>query len=151
MAMVKPRCHTWTHKFICLADTHQEQVPSMSERHRLWSAGLGEKKIVFRLDGDWSHIKEVLMETFPPLKSAGGMELLHTAGSYSKNLLVIETRYIISVLRLKEYVDQAKVYVRPLQVDLPLTYDVNLLEVSNIILILNCCYNFLCPTSRLTR
>ena len=57
----------------------------MTERHRLWSAGLGEKKIVFRLDGDWSHIKEILMETFPPLKIVGGMELLLTAGSYLKN------------------------------------------------------------------
>lgn len=106
-AMVKPRCHIWTHEFICLADSHQEQVPSVSECHRLWSAGLGENTIVFHLDGGWCHIKDVLMETFPPLNSAGGMELLHTAGSYSKNLVVIETKYIISVLRLKECVDQA--------------------------------------------
>ena len=65
-AIVKPRCHTWTHKFICLPDTHQEQVPSTNERHSLWSAGLGKKKIVFQLDGDC--IKRVLMETFPLLK-----------------------------------------------------------------------------------
>ena len=69
-AIVKPRCHTWTHKFICLLvpDTHQEQALSISEfidfgvlsqERRLsfiWMGSLGDC------------IKEVLMETFPPLK-----------------------------------------------------------------------------------
>ena len=52
------------------------------------------------------------MQAFPPLKDAGGIKLLHTSGPYSKSLIVIESKHIN---KLKEFVDQAKVYVRPLQ------------------------------------
>ena len=38
-----------------------------------------------------------------------------------KSLMVIESKHINNVAKLKEFVDQAKVYVRPLQVDLPLS------------------------------
>jgi hypothetical protein len=61
------------------------------------------------------------IQAFPPLKDAGGIELLRTSGPYSKSLIVIESKHINNVAKLKEFVDQAKVYVRPLQVDLPLS------------------------------
>ena len=35
---------TWTHKFLCLADTKQDYVPSAMDKHKLKNAGLGEKK-----------------------------------------------------------------------------------------------------------
>ena len=34
---------------------------------------------------------------------------------------MIESKHINNVAKLKEFVDQAKVYVRPLQIDLPLS------------------------------
>ena len=112
---------TWTHKFLCLADTKQDYVPSAMDKHKLKNSGLGEKKILFRLDGTWNHIRDTVIQAFPPLKDAGGIELLRTSGPYSKSLMVIESKHINNVAKLKEFVDQAKVYVRPLQVDLPLS------------------------------
>ena len=90
------------------------------DKHKLKNSELGEKKIVFRLDGTWNHIWDTVIQAFPPLKDAGGIELLRTSGPYSNSLFVIESKHINNVAKLKEFVDQAKVYVRPLQVDLPL-------------------------------
>ena len=69
----------------------------------------------------WNDIRDTLMQAFPPLEGAGGIELLRSSGPYSKSLTVIESKHISSVARLKEFVDQAKVYVRPLQADLPMS------------------------------
>ena len=54
---------------------------------------------------------------------AGGIEFLRSNGPYSKSLVVIELKHINNVGKLKEFVDQATVYVRPFQVDLALVHD----------------------------
>ena len=73
------------------------------------------------MGGDWNHIRNSIIQAFPPLKDAGGIELLRTSGPYSKSLTVIESKFAHSVAKLKEYVEQAKVYVRPLQANIPLS------------------------------
>ena len=114
---------TWTYKFLCPADTKQDYVPSSMDKYRLKNARLGEKKIVFRLSGTWNDIRDTIVQVFPPLEHAGGIELLRTSGPYSNSLVAIKSKHISSVTKLKEFVDQAKVYVRPLQADLPLSDD----------------------------
>lgn len=91
------------------------------DKFKLKNADSGEKKVVFRLGGDWNHIKDTIIQAFPPLKDAGGIELLRTSGTYSKSLTVIESKFAHSIAKLKEYLDQAKVYIRPLQTDIPLS------------------------------
>lgn len=43
---------TWTHDFICLAQTDQDSVPDSFERVSFQMAGLGEDKIT--LQEDWN-------------------------------------------------------------------------------------------------
>ena len=52
---------TWTHKFVCLAESDQEDLPSAAEKYKLKCNDLGEKKVVFNLNGNWSHIKETVL------------------------------------------------------------------------------------------
>ena len=47
---------TWTHKFVCLAQTDFDHVPSPYEKFMLKCAGLGEKKVTLSLDGGWAYI-----------------------------------------------------------------------------------------------
>ena len=73
---------TWTHKFVCLADSAQDDVPGAADKHKLKCADLGEKKIVFRLDGKYADIKDALLHAYPALEKGGGFELMRTAGPY---------------------------------------------------------------------
>ena len=50
---------TWTHKFVCLGQTTIENAPNVQEKYTLKQAGLGEKKVVFKLNGDYAHLKQV--------------------------------------------------------------------------------------------
>ena len=51
---------TWTHKFVCLARKSSEAIPSGQMKYELKCADLGEKKLVFRLDGDFVHLQDKL-------------------------------------------------------------------------------------------
>ena len=42
---------TWTHKFVCLAESDQEDLPSAAEKYKLKCNDLGEKKVVFEQIG----------------------------------------------------------------------------------------------------
>ena len=138
--MGKPRhspyskpCITWTHKVVGLDDTGQDSVPSATQKYELSNGGLGEKKVVFKLDCDWSHIKDKMLDAFPPLKDEGGIELLRCDGPYSKVLRVIKSKHLKGVASLKQHVGQAKIYVRPLQSSINLCQDEDIEEVSSCI------------------
>ena len=90
---------------------------------------MGEKKIVFYLSDSYGEIKERLLSAFPPLIKGGGIKLLRTAGPYSKDLIVIEQKHLATVRRLKDFLEQAKLFVRPLQKDLLYTSTSTDLEV----------------------
>ena len=60
----KPKV-SWTHIFICLADSDQRSLPSREEKRVLKAAGLGEKKIVFPdKNGSFEHVKKTLEDYF---------------------------------------------------------------------------------------
>ena len=109
---------TWTHKFARLGRTTCETVPTGHDKYALKCADLGEKKLVFQLNGNYTKLKEVLFQAFPLLEKAGGVELTRTEGPYSRTLVPIDSKFLVSVSKLKEFVDQARVYVRPLQADI---------------------------------
>ena len=109
---------TWTHKFVCLGQTAVESVPNPQDKYTLKQADLGEKKLVFKLNGDYVHLKEVILQSFPLLVKAGGFELHRTDGPYSRALIPIEQKFFTSVAKLKSYVVQARVYIRPVQADI---------------------------------
>ena len=73
---------------------------------------------MFRLNGDYKHLQEKLLEAFPFLGKGGGFELTRTNGPYSRQLVPIDSKFLSSISRLKAFVDQARIHVRPLQADL---------------------------------
>ena len=115
---------TWTHAFVCLSKKRQIYLPSPKERYELKCAGLGEKKISIEIDGTgFEKLYRLLLEEFPLLSNAGGIELMRTGfGQKSKTLEVIPVPFgssSYSVEYLKDVLMQAKCYVRPIQRDLP--------------------------------
>ena len=115
----KQRLPSWTHTFVCLAETDQECLPNASKRATLQMAGLGEKKIVLDGDCDAQAIYEELLLQFPKLKEAGGFELLRTTDKGSKSLNIIDVpQQGYSVHYLRAVVHNARIFIRPLQRDL---------------------------------
>lgn len=115
------RRYIWSHRFVCLSDSEDCQTPNLDYKIVLKNAGLGEAEIAFQKDGNAEHFHQKLLETFPKLKDCGGYEVLRTAERSSHKLVVIpcpREGYSISVL--KECLNQAKGYIRPVQSDLSL-------------------------------
>ena len=109
----------WTREFICLARTGDNRPPSSLEAGQLMMAGLGRKSITFFEHGDAADVHDEIMAAFPVLRE-NGYELLR-AGPKNSNLQLIPPPpggYYVQYL--KEVVRNAKVYIRPLQNDLPI-------------------------------
>ena len=121
----KPKVATWTHAFMCLAKKSQVSLPSPQERYKLKCVGLGEKKITVEVkDSGFEELYNTLLDEFPLLEDVGGIELMRTGfGSKNKTLEVIPTPYgstTYNIVYLKEVLQQAKCYVRPIQRDIPI-------------------------------
>ena len=70
--------------------------------------------------GDSSDFHDTIIESFPPIADAGGYELLWVSGP-GRSLEVIPfpaDRYTAAYL--KDIVRQAKIYIRPIQKNLPM-------------------------------
>lgn len=111
---------SWTHKFVCLASTSQERVPSSANKEDLLLAGLGEKKVVIPdVDCTIQDFHDVLLEAFPKLKDAGGFELLRCMPN-SRDLEEVPSPINLSPRLLRTHMSSARLYLRPIQVDLDL-------------------------------
>ena len=76
--------------------------------------GLGLKEVVFKTD-DADHTHRVLLATFPVLETCGGYTLF-CLGENSCSMVEIQSPDSgITVIYLKDYLNQAKLYIRPLQ------------------------------------
>ena len=77
--------------------------------------GLGFADLVFDFDGDAEHIHSVLLGRFPQLEACGGYTLMRLKDN-SYDLVEIEYPVMgLSVSYLKDILNQAKLYIRPLQ------------------------------------
>ena len=115
------RMETWKRCFVCLCSVGQDYVPGAVEKAELQNSGLGTKQITFFERGSSWELHEELIQAFPKLENAGGYELMRTEEGNSKDLFVIPQPvegYTASYL--KTIVQHAKIYIRPLQQDLPL-------------------------------
>ncbi len=118
----KVKLSMWEHEFVCLADCNKSSPPTTMERVDLIRAGLGPKKIPFFVDGEAFDFHDELLLGFPKLAKGGGYELLRTLPSNSREFFVIPPDGAgYTVKYLKPIVNQAKVFVRPMQKDLDLT------------------------------
>lgn len=77
--------------------------------------GLGLAELVFDFNGDAEHIHSVLLYQFPQLKACGGYTLMRLKDN-SYDLVEIEyPAKGLNVSYLKDILNQAKLYIRPLQ------------------------------------
>lgn len=118
----KKKLSLWTHDFVCLSSTAYEKPPTSFQAGELMQAGLGKKSVSVLSFADSSELHDEIMSTFPALVDGGGYELLRAGEAGSRNSLVVIPQppegYTVDYLR--EVVRQAKVYIRPLQKDLPM-------------------------------
>ena len=113
--MKKPGRTTWKKECVCLLDSQQTCKPSPKEKMELAKMGLGLCELTFNASRNADHIHCVIIDKFPVLDNIGGYTLLRL-GENSRNLIEIETpEGGLSVTYLKDILNQAKLFVRPLQ------------------------------------
>ena len=111
-------------EFICLATVGQTHAPTPIEKAELYQAWLRMKLLLLLQYADAWEFHEEILKKFPKLADGGGYELLRTCAN-SRELTVIPAPsggYTTSYV--KSIVNQAKVYIRPLQKDLSLEEEI---------------------------
>ncbi|XP_072559957.1 G2/M phase-specific E3 ubiquitin-protein ligase-like isoform X2 [Paramormyrops kingsleyae] len=113
---------TWTHTFFCLADKDEDHVPPPERSLALQTIGLGRKRITFPdKNGTHEDLCETLHSFYPPLKDAGGFQILRGFRSKALQSIPIPTSgYSVKFLRTESGLNQAVAYVRPLQTSIPM-------------------------------
>ena len=102
-----------------------------NDSHPLRKAVWEEPPILLDLDYGPLEVDQKLKEAFPKLEGSGGYSLLRTPERGCRNLSLIQGPYSVEIL--KGSIGQGKIYIRPLQNDLPLTVDAAInLSVSHI-------------------
>ena len=113
---------SWSHCFVCLANHDQNTIPTTAwEKEGPISAGPGEKKIVFQdADCEADVYKEILLNSFPKLRDAGGYQLCKCKPN-SRELEPLSAIVLSLPRALQGCGGNSRTYIRPLQSDLDLT------------------------------
>lgn len=114
----KKKVAMWEKEFICLAYVDQKRCPTPLHKCELIRAGLGVAKLSFFQNSNALEFHEELIEKFPKLRGGGGYELLRSVGSSHELEVIPSPSGGYTASYVKNVVNQAKVYVRPLQKDL---------------------------------
>ena len=114
----KKRSSTWKKDCICLRDKEQSWKPSSEEKIELARMGLGHKEVIFQSDGDVEHIHRSLLNAFPVLEECGGYTLLRLTENSHSMVEIEGPESGMTVAYLKDILNQAKLYVHPLQKDI---------------------------------
>lgn len=126
----KKKLQTWTHTFVCLANTYDNTVPDSHMRSTLKLAGLGEKRFPIEIHSTGQEVYDELLFQFPELEGAGGIEMLRVPEEGGKDLEAIPAPDdFYSVEYLRAVIKNARIFVRPLQHNLdiePKSTDVSL-------------------------
>ena len=124
----------WSVKMYCLSDTNAVKVPcTPSTREVLIEAGLGPKTFSVPLSATGEEFRGIILSAFPKLKNGGGFDLLRCIAN-SKDLEVISSSVAQSAKLLKAAVGNGRVYIRPIQKNLDLSIDKDVVpqcDVSN--------------------
>jgi len=137
----RPLASKWKKDCVCLRETSQTRRPSAEERMQLARIGLGLEEVCFDCDGDAEHIHSALLAKFPQLQTCGGYTLLRLSDSSSMDLIEIEhPAKGMSVRYLKDILNQAKLYIRPLQCDISASMETG----KEVIMCTDCVYVCVC-------
>ena len=89
--------NTWTHKFCLVPYKDLQFTPSLGEKDSWKAAGLGEKMISFRKNGDYKSFEQTFCNAYEALSDAGGFLLLRSTSrcgsGESKRLELIPIPY----------------------------------------------------------
>ena len=113
---------TWTHDICILGKRTESLTPDRARSEVLTSAGLGRMRVVFpNKKASHQELQKFLEDKFPKLKSAGGFEILRACGGGGgqRSLLLLplsDKGYTVPYL--KERLNSAVAFIRPLQADL---------------------------------
>lgn len=132
----------WSHKFFCFSSMNVRTVPlSKGAKAALTAIGLGEKVISLQSTASATDLHSRIIQAFPPLASCGGYALLRCLGS-TKTLEMLEPPSGgHTPISLSGVVGQSRVYIRPLQQDIPLS-SVEVAEVCSVDLLYSCYVNW---------
>jgi hypothetical protein len=115
----KKKAATWTKDVICLKYSDQDVSPTTEEKMELAALNLGPRKLVFGAESDASEVHGTILTEFPILNDCGGYTLMRVSEN-SRSLVAIEgPSGGVDVPFLRDILRQAKLYVRPLQCDVP--------------------------------
>ena len=128
-ASPKPIYRVWTHNFLCLSSRFHNQVPGLQEKENLRVAGLGEQRVQIGVQATALQLHEKLLMVFPKLKEAGGYELLRCLPNSRTLVQISPPAGGHNPQTLKRNIGQARIYIRPVQKDLP-TATIDLVEES---------------------
>ena len=116
-----PKLKLWSHTFVCLADPEREEIPNGKERAQLQLAGLGEKVLSLTWYGDADDLHHELIMEYPKLAFGGGYELLRQGqGRQLEEIPLPRQGYTTEFL--KSVVHNAKIYIRPIQKFLDMSF-----------------------------
>ena len=126
---------SWTVRGVCLSSKDARRVPcGVSEREALVQAGLGEKKVVIpNITCSAQEFQDVIISTFPKLDGCGGFELLRCIPN-TKELEVISLAVSQSAKLLKSVVGGGRLFIRPIQKNLQLDLDKDLVSSVQVLL-----------------
>ena len=104
-----------------MAYRDQCRIPTTDfDKDELYEAGLGIKEVEFNsVDMSSEEFREVMLESYPKLKDAGGY-LFFKCIPNSRKLEPLSRSVYSSPAALKERVGTARTYIRPVQKDLDL-------------------------------
>lgn len=105
---------------MCLALRFATHVPSHQRKEELKAADLGEKRVDIGLRANAAQFHEKLVMTFPKLTDSGGYELLKCLPNSRSLVQLPAPTSGHTPESLRQAVGQARLYIRPLQKDLPL-------------------------------
>ena len=122
LAQKKTKRHSWSTKFVCLANKNRSKVPcSVDEKEVLVNAGLGERTICIPdVECSSGEFKEILITEFPKLEEAGGFELMRCVPN-TRQLEPISATVWRQPKLLKSVVANGRIYIRPIQKNLDLS------------------------------
>lgn len=110
----------WNHNFLCLASRFTTHVPRKEDKDRLSAAGLGEKRISIGLRASSNQLRDKLLLEFPKLQHAGGYDLLRCLPNSRTLSRLKPPPEGFTPESLRSEVGAARIYIRPLQRELPL-------------------------------
>lgn len=116
-----PKRFAWAAKFVCLADTEAQHMPmTVAHKEVLVEAGLGEKKVdIPDIECSPQDFQQLIINTFPKLRNAGGFELLRCIAN-SKVLEPLSSAVSMSPKLLRSVVGKSRIFIRPIQRNLEL-------------------------------